>query len=139
MAHTKEEYLIEKGLLPPKGLDQIFFAYFNKDTKEIKTFFASVWDVQIAKGSICTMDVSRAVWTPYERKKYVFKCAPYEMTFNDEDTEGETLGMASGFGDLLRWAYYGYKDPKEAQKKYEDLLEESKEWNKPQKIIMPCG
>ena len=117
-----EDYLRKKGMIPNQNFGSMYFVYFNKDNNVIEKISVEIWDVK---------ELS------FSKKTYIFKESPYEIEF--EDDKGESLGMASGFGDLLRWGYYGFLDDKKRDKKYKQLLKESKNWNKDQQIIMPVG
>ena len=134
---NKEDYLRKKGLLPKEDLGLMYFAYFNKDTNKVAKFAIQIWE-KYDFNYWCSKAEEKM--TQHTGIRYKFEESPYEIDFFEGQTFGHNEGMASGFGDLLRWCYYGYLDPKEQNKKYEELLEEQKHWGeKQQEFIPPQG
>jgi hypothetical protein len=137
MASTKREYLIEKGLIPREDFGKIYFAYFNKDEDKVETFEKEIWDIAEYKYS----SYDKGKFTDHIGKSYIFnKSFPDSIEFFEGEDQGDVKGMASGFGDLLRWCYYGFLNKEDRDKKYQELLKERNSWGtQDNDIIMPMG
>jgi hypothetical protein len=126
---NKEDYLRKKGLLPKEDLGLMYFAYFNKDTNKVAKFAIQIWEKYNFNYWSFKAGTGNKTFQ-HTGTRYKFQESPYEIDFFEGENYGHSEGMASGTGDLLRWCYYGYLDPKEQDKKYEELLIEQRSWVK---------
>ena len=141
MARTLKEYLQEKGRIPKPCGDHtvMYFAYFNKDKREIGSFEQEIWDV---KEFEYRQSDSSGKFVDRIGRRYKFKDRfPYEFSIYEGKDYGEEIGSASGFGDLTVWAYYGFLNSEDMENKYIELTKKyPKVWDEPSKpIIMPVG
>jgi len=138
MARTKEEYLKEKGIIHD-DLGLMYFAYFNKDKNVVAKFALPIRKIK----SFIYTSYNNENEKPVEHTgtRYEFDEAPYEIEFFEDEVSGANEGWASGFGDLLRWCYFGFYTPSSQDDKYNELLEAQKHWKEigDQEIIMPQG
>ncbi|MFA5207417.1 MAG: hypothetical protein WC428_02055 [Candidatus Paceibacterota bacterium] len=134
---NKEEYLKKKGIIHD-DLGLMYFTYFNKDKNVVSKF------------AIPIRKISQFKYTSYPENgkpvehtgtHYTFNEAPYEIDFHENENSGVNEGWASGFGDLLRWCYFGFYNPTSQDDKYNKLLEEQKHWKEQEdkEIIMPSA
>jgi hypothetical protein len=114
----------------------MYFAYFNKDENVVNKFALPIRKI---KSFNYTSYSENEKPIEHTGTRYNFDEAPYEIDFHENEVSGAHEGWASGFGDLLRWCYFGFYNPKSQNEKYQELLEEQKHWKEQedQEIIMP--
>lgn len=141
MARNLKEYLRQKGRSPKKDWGKMYFCYWDKDKREVGSFEQEIWGVEETK--MTSSHNGQMVDTPGERYRFKEQF-PYDITIWENHVSGAELGMASGFGDLLRWKYYGFLSAQRMEDKYFELTQRyPKEWDDadklpPQDFIMPC-
>ena len=111
---TKEEYLQNKGVLPP-DLGVMYIVFSTRAGVTMKTI--DIWEVK--EDGILTRykdDTEEQTTT----KKYTFKEAPFELIIPDDMPYGEDHGYGTGSGDLWGHSYFGTLDKEVATRILQD-------------------